>query len=44
MFILAVFEKLKRVEPLLKNKNVIPSTYILVFDIQIKARCVKWLK
>ena len=26
------------------NKNVIPSKYILVFDIQKKTRCVKWLK
>ena len=26
------------------NKNVILSKYILVFDIQIKTRCVKWLK
>ena len=28
----------------INNKNVIPSTYILVFNIQIKTRCVKWLK
>ena len=28
----------------LNDKNVIPSKYILVFDIQIKTRCVKWLK
>ena len=25
-------------------KNVIPSKYILAFDIQIKTRCLKWLK
>ena len=25
----------------INNKNMIPSTYILVFDIQIETRCVK---
>ena len=28
----------------INKKNVILSKYILVFDIQIKTRCVKWLK